>query len=341
MARRFRQSSTPKENLHIFFSSIPWKLLIVLPIILILAVPTFIYGEHAGGNIVPSLTSMFYTLSNASTAASPTPLPAFPAILPQVGPIQYHVADGDNCDEILAANMRMYSASQVFSDANANTVNQLSKDIGHDCHKLQPGMSLKLSPQYPLVALGGVLLKVEATSPLQVLPTPLIKVQSTAEYAPDCSNGCLLTVRLTPAVIIHLMVQTALALHPGAWIWTQAMMPRQSIAGFANYPYADPHASFNGLTFKACDFQVNDTHDDNSVSCDQLDPNTIDVDGGAWLLGVTGTDALDHWHYNIHAPAGVQVLIWLDDNNNNGTLAYHTGSPAYRYDTTSQLYVKL
>ena len=119
------------------------------------------------------------------------------------------------------------------------------------------------------------------------------------------------------------------------------MLPRKSIAGFANYPYADPNANFNGMTLRACDFQVNDTHDDNAVPCDQLDPNTIDVDGGAWLLGVTGTNSLDHWHYNIHTSAGVRVMLWLDDNNNNGTLTYHKGSPIYRYDESSHLYVKL
>ena len=159
MARRFRQSSTPKENLHLFFVSIPWKLLFVLPIMLILGVPTFIYGTNIGGKILPSLTNMFYSLSNVSTAASPTPLPTFPTILPQVGPVQYQVANSDNCDAALIDKMHMYSASQVFSDANANTVTQLSKDIGQDCHKLQPGMIVKLSPQYPLVALSGVLLK--------------------------------------------------------------------------------------------------------------------------------------------------------------------------------------
>jgi hypothetical protein len=340
MARRFRQSSTPKENLRIFFSSIPWKLLVVLPILLILAVPTFIYSAHTGGTIIPSLTSMFYAMSNVSTAPSPTPSPTLPTILPQVGSVQYQVVDGDNCDAALADKMHMYSASQVFSDTNPNTVKQLSKVIGENCHSLQPGMILKLSPQYPLVALSGVLLKISATSALQVLPTPLIKVQSTAAYAPDCSNGCMLTVRLAAGVNVRLNVQTGLSLYTGSWIWAQAMLPRKSIAGFSNYPYAVPNASFNGMTLNACDFQVNDTHDNNSVACDQLDPNTIDVDGGAWLLGVTGANALDHWHYAIHAPAGTQVMIWLD-NNNDDTLTYHSGSPAYRYDTTSHLYVKL
>jgi hypothetical protein len=339
MARRFRPSSTPRENFHIFFLSIPWKLLVILPIILIIAIPTFFYGEHAGGNIIPALSGMFYSLSNVSNAPTPTPMPAFPKLLPQVGTIQYAVRDGDNCDQILSDQMHMYSASEVFSDSNANTVKQLNKDIGVDCHLLQPGMLLKLSPQYPLVTVGGVLLKIAATSAHQVLPTPLIKVQSTADYAPDCSNGCSLTVRLTPKVTIHLNVQTSLSLHLGSWIWAQAMMPRKAIAGFKNYPYADPNANFNGMTMRACDFQVNDTHDDNSVSCSEIDPNTIDTDGGSWLLGVVGANSLNHWHINVNAPIGTQVMLWLADKD--GTLKYQHGDPVYRYDESSHLYVKL
>ncbi|GLV57164.1 hypothetical protein KDH_40020 [Dictyobacter sp. S3.2.2.5] len=305
----------------------------------LLAVPTFIYGTHAGSGIIPSVTNMFYTLSNVSNLPTPTPLPAFLTTLPQVGSIQYTVGEGDNCDAVLAYRMHMYSASEVFSDANAVTVKQLSHDVGQDCHRLQPGMVLTLSPQYPLVALGGVLTKIEGSTTRQVLPTPLIKVPSKEDYTPDCSNGCLLTVRINSNVSVRLNVQTSLALHPGAWIWTQAMLPRKSIPGFSNYPYADPTASLNGKTLQACDFQVNDTHDDNSVSCSDLNPNTINVDGGAWLLGVTGSNSLDHWRYPIHASSGTQIMIWLE--NDNGALRYHRGDPIYRYDAISQLYVKL
>ncbi|GHO89709.1 hypothetical protein [Dictyobacter formicarum] len=339
MAHRFHPRSTPKENLHIFFRSIPWKLIVIIPIMVLLAVPTFIYGAHAGSGIIPSVTNMFYTLSNVSNLPTPTPLPAFLTTLPQVGSIQYTVGEGDNCDEILAYSMHMYGASQVFSDANANTVKQLSHDVGQDCHRLQPGMILTLSPQYPIVALGGVLLKIDAATARQVLPTPLIKVHSTEDYTPDCSKGCLLTLRITSTVTVHLNVQTALPLHLGAWIWTQAMLPHKVVPGFSNYPYADPTASFNGMTLRACDFQVNDTHDDDSVPCSQLEPNTINDDGGAWLLGVTGSNSLDHWRYPIHAPAGTQIMVWLQ--NDNGTLRYHRGDPIYRYDVLSQLYVKL
>ncbi|WP_126549254.1 hypothetical protein [Dictyobacter kobayashii] len=313
--------------------------MVILPIMVLLAVPTFIYGAHAGSGILPSVTNMFYTLSNVSNLPTPTPLPAFLTTLPQVGSIKYTIGEGDNCDAVLAYRMHMYSASQVFSDANPNTVKQLSQDLGQDCHRLQPGMVLTLSPQYPLVALGGVLLKIDAATARQVLPTPLIKVQSQEDYTPDCSKGCQLTVRITSNVTVKLIVQTSLSLHPGAWIWTQAMLPRKTVPGFNNYPYADPAASFNGMILRACDFQANDTHDDNSTPCSQLDPNTIDTDGGAWLLGVTGSNSLDHWHYKFHAPTGTQIMVWLESDN--GVLHYHPGDPVYRYDVLSQLYVKL
>ncbi|WP_216368972.1 hypothetical protein [Dictyobacter arantiisoli] len=317
--------------------SIPWKLLVIVPILVILAIPTFIYGAHAGSNILPSVTSVFYKLSNISNMATPTPHPAFATVLPQVGSIHTTVSDGDSCDSLLAYRMHMYSSSQVFSDANPDTVKQLSNDVGQDCHRLQPDMTVTLSPQYPLVAISGVLTKIAAMTALQVLPTPLIKVQSTDEYTPDCSGGCMLTIRMNPEVSLHLTVHTELALHPGDWIWAQAMLPRKSIPGFGNYPYADPHSSLNNLSLRACDFQANDTHDDNSQVCSQLDPNTIDIDGGSWLFGVTGSNALDHWRYKISAPAGTQVLVWLTDSN--GTLTYHPGDPVYRYDAASHLYV--
>ena len=55
--------------------------------------------------------------------------------------------------------MRMANAGQVFSDVNPNTVKALNSALGQDCHALQPGMVLPLSPQYPLIALGGVVQK--------------------------------------------------------------------------------------------------------------------------------------------------------------------------------------
>ena len=339
MAHRFHPRSTPKENLHIFYRSIPWKLMVILPIMIVLAVPTFIYGAHAGSGVLSSVTNMFYTLSNISNAPTPTPLPAFPTVLPRVGSIEHVIGEGDNCDAVLTYEMNMLGASEVFSDTNPATVKQLSHDVGLDCHSLQPGMRMRLSPQYPLVALGGVLLKIDPATAREVLPTPLIKIQSKEEYAPDCSKGCLLSVRITPEVKVRLIVHTTLALHPGAWIWTQARLARKEIPGFSQYPYADPNASLNGMTLQACDFQANDTHDDDSAACSDLDPNTIDVDGGSWLFGVTGSNALDHWNFKFHAPPGTQILVWLQDKG--GHLSYHGGDPIYRYDPATRLYVKL
>jgi hypothetical protein len=67
-------------------------------------------------------------------------------------------------------------------------------------------------------------------------------------------------------------------------------------------------------------------------------PNTIDDDHGAWLLGVTGSGALDHWNYHLHLPSGTQVLLWLSPDG-HGNLSYHAGNPLYRYDATLHLYV--
>ena len=99
----------------------------------------------------------------------------------------------------------------------------------------------------------------------------------------------------------------------------------QTIAGFDTYPYVSNTATLNGMSLQVCDLQVDDTHDDNSLSCSQLQPNTIDADGGSWLFAVTGAGALDHWQYPIHLPPNTRVLLWL--TNKNGTLVYHQVIP--------------
>ena len=341
MARQFRPRSTPKENLHIVARSIPWKLLVLIPVLIGLAVPVYVYASHAGNTVLPSVTDWFYKLSSAAPPqASPTPLPPLSSVLPQVGSIAYTVGTGDSCDSILAYHMHMYSAGEVFSDVKPETVQALNQAIGQDCHRLQPGMQLSLFPQYPLVAFGGELLKIDGATPQQVLPTPLIKVsRKEQDYAPDCSNGCMLTVLIASGVQVHLSVETTLALHTGSWVWAQAMLPRKAVSGFDTYPYADPAASLNNMSLRACDFQINSTHDDSSISCSQLNPNTIKTDNGAWLLGVTGSSALDHWHYPLQAPGGTRVLLWLSADN--GSLKFQPGNPVYRYDDTTQKYVSL
>jgi hypothetical protein len=145
-------------------------------------------------------------------------------------------------------------------------------------------------------------------------------------------------VRLSPSVTIHLYVQTALPVKVGSWVWAQAALARKSVHNFTNYPYADPDASLNGMSLRACDLQVDNVHDDNSLSCDQLSPNTIDDDGGSWLFGVVSPGGLNHWHYKLHLPTGTQVLLWLTAGS-NGTLSYHKGNPIYRYDPAAHLYV--
>lgn len=340
MAGEIHPRSTPSENLKEVSRTIPWRLFLLIPILLLVALPAFLFGTGAGRHLLPSLTGFFYNISGPPPPATPTPMPPFPSALPRPGSILYTARAGDNCDEILAVQMHMADASQVFSDANPSTVKALDSVIGQNCHALQPGMVLTLMPQYPLVALGGVVLKVNSLSPLQALPTPLINVARQQQNGVDCTNGCILTVRIAPGVSVHLSVQTALPIPAGAWVWAQATMARKTVPGFDTYPYADSAASFNGMSLRACDLQVNDTHDDNSLSCSQLLPNTIADDGGAWLFGVTGTGSLDHWRYNLHLPPGTRVLLWLTPDN-NGTLRFPRGGQAYRYDEINHIYVKI
>lgn len=289
---------------------------------------------------LPAVTNFFYNLTGSPPAATPTPLPPFPARLPQVGSLLYTVQAGDSCDEILAVQMRMSDAGTIFTDAKPNTIQALNATIGHDCHALQPGIVLTLLPQYPLVALGGQVLKVDATSPQRVLPTPVIDVSHQQQLGTDCSGGCLLIVRVAPGTQVHLSVQTTLPVKVGSWVWAQAQLARKSIKGFDMYPYADPLTSLDGMSLRACDLQVNNTHDDNSLACDQLMPNTIDDDRGAWLFGVTGASSLDHWKYPLHLAAGTRVLLWLTSNA-SGDLRFNHGNPMFRYDDTTHVYVRV
>lgn len=338
MARRFHPRSTPAQNLRSIINAIPWRLLLLIPILLVAALPAFLFGTRAGQKVLPAITNFFYNISAPPIPPAPTPLPPLTIMLPQAGSLLYTVQAGDSCDEILALQMHMVDAGQIFSDASPNTVKALDASIDHDCHALQPGMVLALSPQYPLVALGGIVLKVDATSPKQPLPTPLIHIAQQAQAVIDCSRGCLLTVRIASAVQVRLLVQTALPVHIGSWVWAQAMLAHKTIPGFDAYPYVDPGAPLDGMSLRACDLQVDNTHDDNSLSCSQLLPNTINDDNGAWLLGVTGPGSLDHWRYPLHFPAGTRVLIWLTADN-TGNLVFHKGSPVYRYDEAAHIYV--
>lgn len=338
MAGRTYRRSTPAENFRIVLRAIPWRLLLLIPVLLILAFPAFLFGTGAGQRILPALTTYFYNLGNPPTPA-PTPYPAFAAVLPQPGSLPYTVQTGDNCDEILTTQMHMTDAGQIFSDAAPATVRSLNGAIGQNCHALQPGMVITLSPHYPLIALGGIVLKVQPTAPLQPLPTPLINIAQ-QQTSVDCSTGCKLEVRIAPKVQVTLTVQTTLTVRAGSWVWAQAMLPRKTVAGFDNYPYANSSASLDGTTMRVCDFQVDATHDDNGLSCSQLLPNTIVDDGGSWLYGVTGAGSLAHWGYPLHLSNGTRVMLWLSLDN-NGNLVYRKGNPVYRYDVQTHLYMRI
>jgi len=318
-----------------------WKLLLLLPILLVFAVPTYLYGLRFGDGVVPSMSHFFDVLSAPVPPPTPTPLPVFPRVFAQPGSILYTIREGDSCNSILTFDMYMANAGEVFSDVKPETVQALSATMGKDCHGIQPGMVVSLSPHYPLTAFGGIVRKIEATISQQVLPTPLIPVPNQEPSTVDCSRGCLLTVELAPQANIHLEVRTALSIRIGSWVWAQAMMPRKAIQGFDTYPYVDPQTPMAGMSFKACDLQVDNVHDDRSLFCSQLTPNTINVDGGSWLLGVTGPGGLDHWGYRYAKPlpANTQVLLWL--SSVKGKLVFKAGNPIYRYNEATRLYERL
>lgn len=339
MARRIHPRNTPRGMLR-NATRFPWQLLIIVPLLVALAFATFLYMFRTGGKIQPSLTQLFYKLSDPGSSVISTPQPSFPSTLPQVGSVRYTVQAGDSCDSILAFQMNMQAAGEVFSDANPQTVQALNSTLGQNCDALQPGMVLSLPPQYPLVALGGLVLKIESTTAQQLVPTPLINVPNQDQQGPDCTDGCKLLVRVNPHTQVYLTVKTLLSIHVGSWVWAQAMLSRKAMSGFDNYPYADPKAMLDGMVLPVCDFQVDNTHDDNATACQGLRPNTIVTDQGAWLLSVIGPGALDHWHYTLpHLAVGTRVMIWL--SRSNGSLVFQTGNPVYRYDDASHLYIKV
>ena len=323
------------------FSPLTWKVLAVVFAVLLVAVPTYLTAERAGSKLVPELTSLFYAVSDPNGSLVPTALPAFPPVLSQIGTVLYTVQEGESCDSILSDHMRFANASEVFSDQKPETVQALSANLGRDCHTLDQGMALALSPQYPLIAFGGEVLRVGSLASPQGIPTPLINLPHPEHYAPDCTQGCVLSVKIAPRAQVYLIVSTKSDIFPGSWIWSQAALARKEVPNFNNYPYVDPATSLNGMTLQACDVQVNGAplQSQTSRSCDDLTAKSIHMDGGAWLFGVTAASALDHWHYPLKAPSNSRVLIWLSDSDSG--LTFHPGDPAYRYDEALRSYVKL
>lgn len=340
MTRRYRLHTTPAENLRAFLRALPWKFFLLVIVLAAAAVPAYYFGARAGQKVFPAITGYFYNASGPAPSPTPTPYPAFTTVLPQVGSILYTIENGDACDEILSVQMHMADAGTIFADAAPQTIAALNSAIGQSCDNLQPGDIVTLSPQYPLVALGGLVLSVNPTSPQQALPTPLVNIASQQQVGVDCSSGCWLTVQAARKVQVHLYVQTALPVKRGSWVWAHAALARKSVKNFSGYPYADPAALLNGMSMHACDLQVDNTYDSNGLTCDQLSPNTIDDDGGAWLFGVTGSPGLGHWGYSLHLPPSTQVLVWLTVNP-NGQLSFHRGNPVYRYDATAHVYMRV
>ncbi len=95
MARHFRPRSRPAENLRIILSAIPWKLLLLLPILVVVAIPTYLFGSRIGTQVLPSVTKIFYAVSASAPTVIPTSPPAFPTVLPQTGSLLYTTQAGD------------------------------------------------------------------------------------------------------------------------------------------------------------------------------------------------------------------------------------------------------
>ena len=122
MARRFHPRSTPAENMRLITRGFPWKLLLLLPVLVAVAVPTYLFGSRLGNQVLPSVTKLFSALAAPAPSATPTPPPAFPTLLPRAGTILYTAQDGDSCDSILTFQMRMNDAGQIFSEVKPTTV---------------------------------------------------------------------------------------------------------------------------------------------------------------------------------------------------------------------------
>src|SRR5437763_16277219 len=97
MTRRFQPRSTPAENLRIVIHTIPWRLLILLPLLILLAIPAFYYGSNAGQKVFPTMTNFFYNLTGSHSAATPTQFHPFPTDLLQVGSLLYPLQSGESC----------------------------------------------------------------------------------------------------------------------------------------------------------------------------------------------------------------------------------------------------
>src|SRR5579864_9560331 len=156
MANRFRPNwletspnptgeNPTSKKLPAFLKKLPPRKRLIPMLLVLLGLVAFLYGASIGRNVFAGTTHFFYSLADESVA-SPTPQPPLPNHLPQVGTILYTVQEGDSCDDILTYQMHMYQAGEVFSDVKPETVRALGAALGQDCHRIQPGTVLTLSP---------------------------------------------------------------------------------------------------------------------------------------------------------------------------------------------------
>lgn len=337
-----RSVRTMRKQMFIF------SMLVVIVVVISTSLWLYTADQHHSVSALPSATSQFNPTSTLPQAtASPnvkgitTPVPAstpsLNGVVPVPGSVLYTVQSGDSCDSILRVQMHMADAGRIFIDSAPRTIRALSAALGQNCSPLLPGGVLRLPPQYPLIAVGGVVLKIEVMPSEQMRSSSSSASAQQQPNAPRCAGGCLLTLQIAQHGQIHLLVHTGLSLRVGSWVWAQAMLAQKAISGFDHYPYVDSAASLERMVLQACAFQVDNTLDHNALPCDQLRPNSIKDDGGVWLFGVIGANSLDPWHYQVHLPVGTRVLLWLSAKD--GSLQFQPGNPVYRYDETSHGYV--
>src|SRR5215467_13157835 len=89
MAGRVHPRRTLRENPRVVLQAIPWRLLLLIPILLVAGIPAFLFGTRAGQRLLPALTNVFFNLSGPPPPPAPTPLLPFPRALPQPGSLLY------------------------------------------------------------------------------------------------------------------------------------------------------------------------------------------------------------------------------------------------------------
>src|SRR5258708_12738081 len=91
VADRIQPRSTPAEKKRVVIRAKPWRPLLLIVILLILAFPAFKFGTGAGQRIFPPVANFFYNISRPPLPPTPPPLPPFLAPLPPFASFPYTI----------------------------------------------------------------------------------------------------------------------------------------------------------------------------------------------------------------------------------------------------------